>query len=90
MIAEVRKLGTNSSSGPVIYVMPPPPLMNDNRNPLNHTQEAVYPNQTIINSMLPILLPEIGRWENGLFCAILFVKPEYLPHDRLGTDIKNG
>jgi|EP01046_Picozoa_sp_COSAG06_P054465 hypothetical protein len=71
MIAEVRKLGTNSSSGPVIYVMPPPPLMNDNRNPLNHTQEAVYPNQTIINSMLPILLPEIGRWENGLFCAIL-------------------
>ena len=61
MIAEARKLGTNSTAGPAIYVMSPPPLMNDNRNPLNHTQEAVYPNQTIINSMLPILVPQIGR-----------------------------
>ena len=63
MIKEVRELGT-TPTGPLIYVMPPPPLMNNNRNPLNHTQEAVYPNQTIINSMLPILVPRIGRLAN--------------------------
>jgi hypothetical protein len=38
--------------------------MNDNRNPLNHTQEATYPNETIINSFLPILVPAISKLAN--------------------------
>lgn len=64
LLAELRRLGTNATAGPAIYVMPPPPLMNNNRDPLNHTQSAVYPNQTIINSMLPSLVPAIGRLAN--------------------------
>ena len=34
--------------------------MNDNRNPLNHTQEVTYPNQTLINTVLPVLVPQIS------------------------------
>ena len=43
--ADARK-SKRLAPGPVIYVMTPPPLMNDNRNPVNHTQEATYPNET--------------------------------------------
>jgi hypothetical protein len=55
MIHKIQRLGTNSSSGPTIYVMPPPPLMHEN------IPTATYPNETIINSMLPVLVPAIGK-----------------------------
>ena len=35
--------------------------MHDNRNPLNNTPEATYPNMTLINTMLPVLVPAIGK-----------------------------
>jgi lysophospholipase L1-like esterase len=51
MIAEVRTLGTQPD-GPDIYIAIPPPLME---------QYSIGANQTVINSVYPILIPLIGK-----------------------------
>lgn len=54
MIKLVRTLGT-TSAGPKVYVAVPPPLMQ---------QGAYGMNQTVINTVFPMLVPAIGKQNN--------------------------
>jgi lysophospholipase L1-like esterase len=79
MIEVVSTLGTESGKPPKIYLMVPPPLMEDN---------AYGMNRTVINSLYPVLVPRIAAANSAVTGIIDMFIPMGGEHN--GRPIRTG